>query len=236
MTFKDRWGTEYPEETRKYVKSRKMIDLTRNVHEIAKDITKTSRSTDEAIMEVHEFIKKSMDVGKVPLILDRPVLKASEQVDSIVNDPKAKHLSYNKVILEVALLRSLDIPARPATYACDLSSEPSMLSRSARWLSEASHFFFSFHHATEVFSKRNGKFMLKESWIPEGLCKEFEGTCTLDEKKEWMDGGEIMGIQKFLKCRKVADHGDYPASFSSIVNASVFARKSGHLAGIIDPL
>lgn len=237
MTFTDKWGTEYPESVRKFVNSTGTVDIDRNVMDVASTITKIARTTDEAILEIHGFVKNAIKVGNVPGIIDVPVMKASTMAQRLLDDPGAKNYSHNKTVFEVALLRSLNIPARIATYDCQVKKRNAFLSdrrfKSMLTLPE------SYHHATEVYTKDadgGWRFKLKESWLPEERCAEFDGTCTDDERNQWMEKREIRGIQNHLECSKVRSDPDYPAAFENVIKAGTAARKYSHVLDLIDPI
>jgi hypothetical protein len=231
MTIKDRWGTQYPDSMQAYVNPGSIINLDADVKDLADSIVASSETTDDAILKIHSFIK-DLNVGKIPVIIDIPALIATDQVKALYRDPSRKNYSHNKAILEVALLRALDIPSRPATFACDVS--PIATSRNISGVPP-----IGIHHATEVYTRDidgQWKFKLKESWVPSRDCGRFKGTCMNDERDEWLKNREIKGIQRVMKCAKIIDHVDYPGILSLAVNAGIIARQSSRLVDAIDPV
>ncbi len=228
MTFQNKWGTVYPESARKYVNPDGFINMNRDVKGLAERLTARARTTKEAVFSIHEFVK-NMNVGQVPVLPDVPLRSASDEIALFLRDPGGKHYSYNKVIAEVALLRAVDIPARPATFTCDLRATPPVVTNDRETSIVPP---INLHNATEVMVEGNDgalAFMLKESWIPESACKAYPGTCTEDERKEWNETGRIVGIQKFIECTKIADGIGYPGVVAAAIDASVVARNTTRL-------
>lgn len=235
MTFTDDFGTTYPEEARKYVKSRKYIDIDRNVLDTARRIAKGSKNTDEAILKVHDHLK-SIPVATITAIPSVPAKYASEQV--LVNDAPdpPKSLSYNKVIYEVSLLRALNIPSRPVSFVCSAGRNNKMLGGLP---SSMRDLYLTMHYGTEVYARNKegkGKFRLKESWIPHTDCYKIdERTCMVPESKEWTEERQVRDIQRVMPCSRIVHHVDFPGLVFGAINALVLVRNSTHLIDFIDP-
>jgi len=234
MTFTNKWGVEYPEAIRRYVKPGTIVDLSRQLKDVAVSVTGSTKTIDEAIIAVHTFMKNAFDMAKIPVTLSVPLQSASAAIGDA--GKKEKLLSYNKAVIETALLRSVDIPARVGTYECDLSpAGDAILGKTARKLARIAGWYPSLHYATEVFVKDEGKFKLKDSWVPGSACKEFPGTCTADEAEEWARKHEIKGMQGHVPCTKIADDDDYSIPLATGINIMSILRNSMHVFDIIDP-
>jgi hypothetical protein len=234
MTFADRWGTEYPESARRHVIPFGAVDLTRGLKDTALSITKGARSTGDAILAIHAFVKNDLPSGKLPVLIQSPVMRASD-ILSGENVSKGM-LSHNKVVVEVALMRSLDIPSRIGTYACDLSPAASViLAKNPRRVSNLIGWYPSLHHATEVYDPASGEFKVKDTSVSDTECKKLPGTCLSDDIADWKRTGEIKGLQKHARCFKVADHDDYPGILAAGIDVISSMRNSTHLFDIIDP-
>ena len=233
-TFSDRWGTEYPESIRQYVKPSDTVDLTRGMKRLALSVTKNAKTTDDAVMAIHAFVKNGLPPGKLPLLVQTPVMRASD----VLGGGVGKHgmLSHNKAVAEVALLRSVDIPARIGTYACDLSpASGAILAKNAEKIADFFGWYPSLHNATEVYVKNEGEFKVKDASIPDVSCAELPGTCLADDTADWKSGHEIRGLMKHARCIKIADHGDYPGSLAVGIDIVSAIRNSTHAFDIIDP-
>jgi len=210
------------------------VDLTRGLKETALSITKSARTTGDAILAIHAFVKNDLPSGKLPLLIQSPVMRAS---DILAGENGTKGmLSHNKVVVEVALMRSLDIPSRIGTYACDLSPASSaILAKNPRRVANLIGWYPSLHHATEVYDPVSGDFKVKDASVPDSACKKMPGTCLADDVADWKNTGEIKGLQKHARCFKIAEHDDYPGMLAFGIDAISSMRNSTHLFDIIDP-
>jgi hypothetical protein len=241
MSYVDKWGTRYPGKLVDYVEGKDIINLTPSIKNTSDDIIRGAATTDEAILKIHEFMKKSIPVGHVPLTIDIPIRRASDQITLVQKNPRAKNLCHQKTIMEVALLRAQGIPARVATTLCGAHSSRMRYSPLLKFLVKTAPGLTSLpvfpHTYPEVYSYKDGKgeFRRKDAWIPERACKDFEGTCFEEEKQSWMKNRDVPDVQQFLNCKKLQSSADFPAWLSTWVNAGVIARESTHFLDLIDP-
>ena len=235
MTFSDKWGTYYPEEVRKFINPGRLSNIDRDILGKAMEITSDAISTDGAILAIHSFMK-DVQSKRMPAINSDPVLNASGVLEKISLNPNEEMLPRDKVVLEVALLRSNDIPARVAMYECNARS-PAMLStrRVKSMFTTPKVTFFS----TEVYTNSkdgNEDFVPKDAWIPESECDQFDGTCMVSELKNWRVNREIKGAIDIASCKKKASHDDYPITRDVLSRAGSIAREYMHVIDVIDPV
>ncbi len=242
MVFYDKWNTSYPNELKAFIKSKEIIDSSPEIKQLGNILTRNSMTSDEAIMNIHEFIKNTINVGHVPLVLDIPVKKASEQLKSCIIDPEKKNLCHQKTILETALLRSQGIPTRVSVALCGVHDSRMQLSPMLRTINIIAPYLSSIpifpHTYPEIYAydkDGNGKWRRKDAWIPEFACKNFEGTCTKEEEKQWKKNKDVPDVQNFLNCKNIQASNDFPAWLEKIVNAGFDIRESTHVLDLVDP-
>lgn len=235
MTFTDKWHSVYPENSREFVRFGKYIDINLELKELSEKITSRAKTSDEAILYIHQFIK-NLENDNVPIFPKENVKPATRILKELSKNPSMKFLSYNKSILETALLRAIDIPAKIATYTCKYSSLPQIFNKSYKKLLSQVPIIKGLHNAVDVFSIRGNGFKKVDSWIPERKCAEFKDACFKDDVKEWYDNNEIQGMQKQFECKKLISQEDYPGLLANAINAIAFMRKRSNILDIIDPI
>lgn len=235
MTFTNKWGTTYPESARAETNPGRAANIDRSVFDKASEITSKARSTDEAILLIHEFMK-SIPAKPLPSIGNEKASLASEILGKIDLDKNAGLLPRDKVILEVAMLRSIDIPARIGEFRCDAKS-PAFLSESRI----ASMFTLPevTHYSTEVYTKTKGGnegFTVKDAWIPDSSCPSYKNKCSADERFEWAVNRKISGVIPIASCEKIRSYDEFPLPKDLATRIGTEARRFTHILDIIDPV
>lgn len=243
MVIVDKWNTAYPAELRDYIEPQEIIDSSPELVAAGNNITAGARTTDEAILSIHDYMKTKTGTGHVPIVLDVPVRKASDQLKACKLDPKRHNLCVQKTILEVGLLKSQGIPARVGVSMCGTHTSRLQFNPTLKTIIEMVPWLGKIpvvpHAFTEIYAydaNGEGKFRRKDAYVAEKHCKFFPGTCIADEKKQWMENRDVPDIQTSLNCIDIMSSTDFPKWFAAYLNISDIARNSMHFIDIIDPI